>query len=198
MSLVVLMSGGIDSAVVTLLAHEDGLQVFPLFVDFGQLAANSEWDSVQRLASKHGLPTPQRMDISGFGEVIPSGITNREKDLVRDAFLPGRNAVLLLLGASYAYRVGASAVAIGLLDERAALFPDQTTKFVDEIERSIATSLGLSIRVLAPLITMSKGQVIGLALSIGLDLGDTHSCHLDGQRCGGCIACKELESYLDE
>lgn len=194
MSVVILMSGGIDSAVMALLAYREGIDLLPLFVDYGQLASESEWAAVRRITSDHGLPTAERMDLSGYGATIPSGITDRALDATDDAFLPGRNALLLLAGGSYAFSMGASTVAIGLLDERGALFPDQTSRFVSELEVALGTGLAWSVHIATPLITMSKREIVELARSIGLDMESTYSCHLGDQPCGRCISCRERES----
>src|SRR5262245_4354586 len=119
MSLVTLVSGGLDSTLMSALAHEEGLEQWPLFIDYGQRAADNEWRTVRSVFQSLGMPKPVKMELGGFGARVPSGITDPKLDIVADAFLPGRNLLLLLAGAAYASRRGASAVSIGLLDERA-------------------------------------------------------------------------------
>jgi len=114
--IVTLVSGGIDSTLMSLMAQEEGIQLFPLFVDYGQLAAAKEWEACTRLHKKHGLPSVMRMDMSGFGKIIPSGITDPHLRINEDAFLLGRNLLFVLAGAAYAFKVQANSVALGLLD----------------------------------------------------------------------------------
>ena len=95
MQLVNLTSGGLDSTLVEVLASEEGADVFPLFIDYGQLAAAKEWRACQRVHKQLHLPKPTRVDLSGFGNLIQSGLTNSALDIKKDAFTPGRNFLFL-------------------------------------------------------------------------------------------------------
>ncbi|MBK7539582.1 MAG: 7-cyano-7-deazaguanine synthase [Myxococcales bacterium] len=117
MTLVLLTSGGLDSTMMALLAVDEGIEIHPLFVNYGQRAAEREWRACNTVFRRHRLPAPHRMSVRGYGSSVPSGLTSRKLDVVADVYLPGRNLFLLLCGAGYATRVGASGVAIGLLDE---------------------------------------------------------------------------------
>lgn len=103
MSLVTLVSGGLDSTLMSVLAKEEGVTPFPLFVDYGQLCNEHEWEACVYVHKRFELPSPTRMDLAGFGKTIPSGLTNRTLRVNEDAFLPGRNLLFLLAGCSYAY-----------------------------------------------------------------------------------------------
>ena len=191
MSLVNLVSGGLDSTLVGVMAREEGLTVHPLFIDYGQRASQKEWDTCQRVHSQLGLSTPTRMDLSGFGRVIHSGLTSVEMDVKVDAFTPGRNLMFLLMGSAYAYQVGASTVSIGLLAERFSLFPDQQPEFIAQAERAIEAALGRRIKVVTPLADFSKADVVQLAQMKGIE--GTYSCHIGGSEpCGECISCLEF------
>lgn len=191
MSLVNLVSGGLDSTLVGVMAREEGLTVHPLFIDYGQRAGHKEWDTCQRVHSQLGLPTPIRMDLSGFGRVIHSGLTSAEMDVKADAFTPGRNLMFLLMGSAYAYQVGASSVSVGLLAERFSLFPDQRSEFIEQAERAIKAALGRRIKVVMPLAEFSKADVVKLAQEKGI--AGTYSCHAGGSEpCGQCISCLEF------
>jgi 7-cyano-7-deazaguanine synthase len=190
-SLVVLASGGLDSTLVHVLAREQRVDTYPLFIDYGQRAAIAEWRACRDVHARLGLPLPDRMDLSGFGHLIPSGLTHHDLDLVRDAFLPGRNLLLVIAGASYGRGRGASAVAMGLLNERDHLFPDQTSRFVAAAQKAVEVALGQPIRVLSPLMQLSKADVIALAKEHGIT--GTYSCHTgNDQACGVCISCREF------
>ncbi len=191
MSIVTLVSGGIDSTLMSLMAHEEGIVVNPLFVDYGQLSSNREWYACEQLHERYGLPLVKRMDVSGFGKIVPSGITDPTMRINEDAFLPGRNLLLLLCGAAYAYSVQADGVAIGLLNPEDCLFPDQTLDFLRKTEDMIETAMKKRITVLAPLIEFTKADILSLATARGLQ--DTYSCHAGGNEpCGKCVACIEI------
>ena len=193
MRLVTLVSGGIDSIVMSILAAEEGHTLFPLFVDYGQLAKDMEWAACQQLHEESGLPAVRLMDLSGFGRAIPSGITAQELRVNEDAFLPGRNLLLILAGAAYAYSLPADAVALGIIDPSAHLFPDQTITFVDQCEDIVYTAMGARIGIVTPLIDLTKRDVLALARDRGVSR--TYSCHGGtAQPCGRCISCLEIKS----
>ena len=199
MKIVALASGGVDSSVMMLLLKKEGHELLPLFIDYGQLARENEWMACQDICRYLGLE-PNRMNISGFGKIIPSGITDDKFDIEKDAFLPTRNLLFLTLGAAYGYVRSAKVIAIGLLSN--PIFPDQTVEFVEVAQRCISTSLGADIRILAPSISLDKFDTLRLAHKYGLPLDLTYSCHSGNEEpCGKCISCKEritAEKYLSE
>jgi 7-cyano-7-deazaguanine synthase len=171
-----------------LLKKEDCL-IFPLFVDYGQLAADAEWEACQKICEHLDLK-PNRIDVSGFGHLIPSGLTNHNLDIEKNAFLPARNLLFLTVGAAYGYFKSANVVAIGLLSN--PIFPDQTVEFVQMAQRAISKALGVDISILTPLISLDKCDILLLARKYGLPLSATYSCHSGNKEpCGHCISCKE-------
>ena len=191
MGIVPLVSGGFDSTLMSLMAQEEGVPLFPLFVDYGQLGASKEWAACQRLHEQFGLPKVTRMDLSGFGKTIPSGLTDPSLRINEDAFLPGRNLLFAVAGAAHAFTHGADSIALGLLDPANHLFPDQTKRFVEKCEKMIEIALGKRIAVLTPLIEFSKSDVLIMARARGVQ--DAYSCHAGGDTCCGvCVACVEI------
>lgn len=192
MSIVTLVSGGLDSVLVAKLAQEEGLQQYPLFVDYGQRSRDRELAACRRAMVDLNLPELKVVDLSGFGELIRSGLTDPNLHLIDDAFTPGRNMLFLLTAAAYAYQVGADAVSIGLLHESTALFPDQTPAFLGDAEGLISQCMSKKIKVLAPLAAFHKVDVVALARNKGIL--NTYSCHMGGEiACGECIACNEYK-----
>jgi 7-cyano-7-deazaguanine synthase len=190
LSLVNLVSGGLDSTLIGVMAREEGIQTYPLFIDYGQRAAKREWQTCKLVHEKLSLPEPMRMDLAGFGKVIRSGLTSSEKDIKEDAFTPGRNFIFLLMGSAYAFQIEANAVAIGLLAERFSLFPDQRSSFLEEAQLAIEAALGRTIRIVTPLAEFGKPDVIKLAREKGID--GTYSCHAGTDPpCGRCVSCIE-------
>lgn len=197
MSIVALVSGGLDSTLIGVMAKEEGTDYYPLFIDYGQRAANREWTACLFVHQQLGLPAPVRMDISGYGKLIISGLTSEKLDVREHAFTPGRNLLFLLMGAAYAYQIKAAAVAIGLLSEEYSLFPDQSNTFIESAEKAIQNALGKAIRVIAPLFEFNKAEVIALAEKRGIT--GTYSCHSgDEIPCGRCVSCLELTGISEE
>ena len=189
MRVVVLSSGGVDSSVMLQLLKKKNFRLFPLFIDYGQIAANAEWEACQKVCQYLDLE-PDRMDVSGFGDLIPSGLTNRKLDIEREAFVPTRNLLFLTLGAAYGYGKSAYVIAIGLLSN--PIFPDQTKEFVKDTQKAISKALGIDVTILAPLISLNKFDTLQLARKHGLPIEYTYSCHMGNREpCGRCISCKE-------
>jgi 7-cyano-7-deazaguanine synthase len=190
MSIVTLVSGGLDSTLMATLAKEEGIRQFPLFIDYGQISRSRELAACKYNLSQLGL-TPKVVELSGYGQLVSSGLTDPVKRVFEDAFTPGRNLLFLLVGSAYGYQVMADAVAIGLLHERASIFPDQTRAFIKRTEVLIGQALGKSLRIIAPLMAFSKGEVIRLAKARGIK--NTYSCHAGTvPPCGVCVACREF------
>lgn len=168
MSMVSLVSGGLDSTLIGVMIREQGIDNYPLFIDYGQRAAVTEWTTCQAMHEQLELPKPLRMDLSGFGKVIISGLTSDSLHIKEDAFTPTRNLLFLVVGAAYAFQVGANAVSIGFLSEEFSLFPDQTQAFIGKAEDVIHTALGRYIKVSAPLSAFSKADVVELAREKGI------------------------------
>jgi len=191
MSVVTLVSGGLDSTLIAKLAQEEGLIQYPIFVDYGQRSRDQELAACRHAMDELGLPEPKVANLSGFGELIHSGLTDPTLDIVKDAFTPGRNMLFILIAAAYAVQVKADAISIGLLHESTSLFPDQTSAFLHEAEALICRCMNRDIKLLAPLASFRKSDVVALAKLKGIS--NTYSCHLGNEEaCGSCIACREF------
>jgi len=191
MSIVTLVSGGLDSTVMAKLAADEGLTQYPLFVDYGQLAKQRELEACRGALARLGLPAPHVVSLAGFGGLLSSGLTDRSKHIVDDAFLPMRNAMFLTIAAAFAHQQGADTVGIGLLSEAYSLFPDQTRSFRFDMETLLCRALGHRMKVVAPLMEFSKAEVLAIAKS--KNINGTYSCHAGGvSACGQCISCREF------
>lgn len=191
LSIITLMSGGLDSCLMAVLTKEAGREQKPLFINYGQLNVEREFTSVTNNCRQFSLPEPAIMDLSNFGKVISSGLTDSSLDIVKDAFLPGRNFLFLLTASSFAVQNSCTVISIGLLSEETAIFPDQTDDFLITAEYSISKALGMNIEIATPLREFHKKDVIELAKEKGIS--NSYSCHAGGaEPCGRCISCKEF------
>jgi 7-cyano-7-deazaguanine synthase len=190
MSIVTLVSGGLDSTLMALLAKEEGLAQLPLFINYGQLSLEKELAACLYNFRRFGLPTPKVVQLGGFGALLSTGLTDSSKRIFEDAFLPCRNLFFLTVGAAYAHQCGAEAISIGLLDEAFSLFPDQTRSFVKDTEALVSKAIGHQINIVTPLMSFSKAAVVSAAKTKGIDR--TYSCHAGTDiPCGVCVACRE-------
>lgn len=191
MKTVSLVSGGIDSLVMSKFMTIEGDEVLPIFIDYGQLAGEKEWSACQTIFKMSDLPLPTRIDLSGYGKLMPTGITDSSKQIHDQAFLPGRNLLFLVVASSYANFKKANKVAIGLLKDH--MFPDQTGEFIVNANIAVNTALNDQITIVTPLINFNKSEVIKLANHYNLPIGKTYSCHSGKELyCKECISCREI------
>jgi 7-cyano-7-deazaguanine synthase len=105
--------------------------------------------------------------------------------------LPGRNLLFLLVAGSFAYINNCSAIAIGLLNDKHHLFPDQTKAFLEKTEQLFATTFNRKIKIITPLMKFTKKDVVAMAKH--KKISGTYSCHSGRkQPCGKCISCLEF------
>lgn len=181
------------------LIEKQGDNVLPLFIDYGQLSAEKEWKACQKLLTICGFSVPEKIVVKDFGRAIPSGLTNIEKDIHDDAFLPGRNALFLTIASSYAFSKNASTVAIGILTEKHHIFPDQTDEFIVNMNFAMNSALGKNMMLLTPLINFEKKDIIKLAEKYSIPLDETYSCHSGKDKyCKKCVACREIISSEEQ
>lgn len=193
MSAVLLVSGGSDSLLLARLLIEEKRTFYPLFVDYGQLAAKEEWAACTSQFKAWDYPKPNRASLPGYGNLLPSGLTSVSKRVYEDAFLPCRNLMMVVVAAAYAFQNECTSVIIGLIDQQARLFPDQSMEFVNAAESAIQTALGFAITVEAPLIDVSKKAILEMCQTH--EVRTTYSCHSGTpEPCGKCVSCRERAS----
>jgi 7-cyano-7-deazaguanine synthase len=196
---VLLLSGGIDSAALAALLKNQLCEVLALHVDYGQRAASTEWKAVKRVCSELGLPRPTAFDMSAIGKLLSSEIVQTGKrkpakavkaDKFAVDFLPHRNALLVSLAATLAAEWGASHVALGIIGGGENAYPDTSIVFLKKLQALFKTAP--KIIVSAPFAGMTKRQVVRIAKENGLKIASTFSCNAKAERhCGRCPSCIE-------
>ena len=195
MSVVPLVSGGIDSLVMCKLLEKQGQKLYPIFINYGQLSLNNEWESCKKVFELSNLTSPEYINIQGYGNFFKSGITDKNKKIFDEAFLPGRNLIFLIIAGSYSYQNDINTISIGLLSEQNHLFPDQTEEFIVNTNFALNSAYGRDFTIITPLINFTKSEVIEIAKKYELPLEKTYSCHSGEMKyCEECIACKEIIS----
>jgi len=189
LKVVVLASGGVDSSLLMLLLKEDDHDLYPIHVNYGQIAEEKEWNACQNICKYLGLRTPKKFSLTDLRE-IPSSLTDKSLDIEKNAFLPNRNLFLLVTGSAYAFSINTSVVAMGIIAN--PIFPDQTTEFFTAAEKCIGIALGKKMKILIPFISLDKREILKLAVKHRLPLEMVYYCHSGGDEpCGKCISCKE-------
>jgi 7-cyano-7-deazaguanine synthase len=202
---VVLLSGGLDSATAAAIARSEGFELFALTVAYGQ-RHGVELDAARAVARSLGAArhVELRVDLSAFGG---SALTDRidvpkDRDLaaadIPSTYVPARNTVFLSLAMAWAEAIGARDVYIGVNALDYSGYPDCRPEFIAAFERlaALATKAGVegaALRIHAPLIRMTKAEIIRRGVELQVDYALTHSCYdpgVAGSACGRCDSCR--------
>lgn len=205
MKAVVLLSGGLDSYTAAAAVQQDGYELYALTVRYGQVHAR-EVESARALARALGVARHIELDVNlaafGGSSLVGDGQIPAHRALdatdIPSTYVPARNTVFLSLALAWAEVVGAQAIVIGVNALDYSGYPDCRPEYLEAFERlaDLATRAGVEgarFRVLAPLLRLSKAEIIRLGTGLGLDYGLTHSCYNprpDGAPCGACDSCR--------
>jgi 7-cyano-7-deazaguanine synthase len=210
---VVLLSGGLDSYTAAAIARSDGYALFALSLRYGQVHAH-EIAAARAVARALGVAKHIEMtvDLAAFGGSALVGDGDIPKDRAFDdphipaTYVPARNTVFLSLALAWAEVTGAEAIVIGVNALDYSGYPDCRPEFLAAFERlaDLATRAGVDghrVRILAPLVHLSKAEIVRRGLALGLDYGLTHSCYdpgPSGAPCGRCDSCRLRAKGFEE
>lgn len=201
---VVLLSGGLDSAVVLAEAHKRGRQIHALSFSYGQRHA-SELDAARSLARRIGVAEHivLEIDLRAFGaSALTDAIDVPKNDLAEDGtvpvtYVPARNTIFLSLALAHAEARGAREIWIGVNAIDFSGYPDCRPQYIAAFETMarLATRDGVEgrgVSIVAPLQELGKGAIVKRACELGVPMQLTHSCYdpeSNGQPCSACDAC---------
>ena len=204
---VVLLSGGLDSATTLAVARQQGYVAYALSFRYGQ-RHQIELDAAARVAQAVGAAEHVEVDIDlrrFGGSALTSDLPVPHRERVEDlgdgipvTYVPARNTVFLSFALAWAETLLASDIFIGVNALDYSGYPDCRPEYIEAFERmaNLATKAGVEgrqdLRIHAPLIHLTKSQIIKLGRSLGVDYGLTHSCYdpgPSGRLCGSCDSC---------
>src|SRR3954447_9245629 len=213
---VVLLSGGVDRTTTLAVARAQGFAVYALSVDYGQ-RHRVELERAERAAKALGAVEHKtvRLDLRAVGGSaltaaieVPKGRSTEEMAHgVPITYVPARNTVLLALCLGYAETVGAFDLFIGANAVDYSGYPDCRPAFLEAFATlaNLATAAGVegkgTFQVHAPLLSLTKAEIIRLGASLGVDYGQTLSCYEPDERgraCGRCDSCQLREKGFAE
>ena len=204
---VILVSGGMDSAVTTAIAREQGYAVHALSVAYGQ-RHDSELAASERVARMLGAVEHKvvHVDLRTIGGsaltadiAVPlDATTAHDAAHIPVTYVPARNTIMLSIALGWAEVLGSSDIWCGVNAVDYSGYPDCRPAFIDAFERlaNLATKAGVegaNLRIHAPLMTMSKADIAREGHRLGVDFAQTVSCYqadADGRACGHCDACR--------
>ncbi len=200
---VVLLSGGLDSATVLAMARAQGFDCYALSLDYGQ-RHHAELAAAGRVAGALGVSEhkvlPLSLDAIGGSALTDSSIDVPEAggEGIPVTYVPARNTVFLALALGWAEVLGATDLFVGVNAVDYSGYPDCRPAFIEAFERlaNLATKAGVEggeFKVHAPLIEMSKAEIIRAGVGLGVDYALTVSCYQadeEGIACGVCDSCR--------
>lgn len=208
---VVLLSGGLDSATCLAMAHAQGFECHAMSFEYGQ-RHESELRAAKAVADAQGAKEFKIIHIN-MGDIGGSALTDASiavpespTEGIPVTYVPARNTVFLSLALGWAEVLDADAIFIGVNAVDYSGYPDCRPAFIEAFEKlaNIATRRGVEgnpIRIIAPLLTLSKGQIIQEGTRLGVDYGLTVSCYqadADGRACGRCDSCRLRRAGFEE
>jgi 7-cyano-7-deazaguanine synthase len=207
MQVIVLLSGGLDSATVLALCRAQGLLCHALSFHYGQRHA-VELQAAALVARDLGAASHRvcRIDLGGIGGSaltgqgeVPKGRSDGEiGNGIPVTYVPARNTLFVAHALAVAEILGAERIALGINVLDSSGYPDcrpEWLRAMQEVAR-LGTRVGVEgrpVELLAPLVGMTKADIIRAGVALGVDYGLTHSCYdpaLDGSACGGCDSCQ--------
>ena len=199
---VILVSGGMDSAVTIAMARERGFDVHALSVAYGQ-RHSSELEASERVAKMLGAVEHKTVHVdlrSIGGSALTADIDVPEEggDGIPVTYVPARNTIMLSIALGWAEVLGSNDIFCGVNAVDYSGYPDCRPAFIEAFEAlaNVATKAGVEgagIRIHAPLMQMGKGDIVREGMRLGVDFAETVSCYqadANGRACGHCDACR--------
>ncbi|MDQ0009852.1 7-cyano-7-deazaguanine synthase [Luteibacter jiangsuensis] len=199
---VILVSGGMDSAVTIAMAREQGFEVYALSVAYGQ-RHSSELEASERVAKMLGAVVHKTVHVdlrSIGGSALTADIDVPEDggEGIPVTYVPARNTIMLSIALGWAEVLGSNDIFCGVNAVDYSGYPDCRPAFIEAFQSlaNVATKAGVEgagIRIHAPLMQMGKGDIVREGMRLGVDFSATVSCYqadAEGRACGHCDACR--------
>lgn len=200
---VVLVSGGLDSSTVLALALQQGYRCYTLSFDYGQ-RHRSELEAAKRVSELMKVEEHKiiRLDLGTIGGSALTDTTidvpEQETAGIPVTYVPARNTVFLSIALGWAEVIEADTIFLGVNAVDYSGYPDCRPEYISSFEAmaNLATRAGVEgkkLSIQAPLIDMTKGEIISAGASLGVDYSQTVSCYqasIEGLACGKCDSCR--------
>ena len=200
---VVLVSGGLDSATVLAIARSQGFECYALSVDYGQ-RHKAELEASKRVVKMLGAHERKQVHVD-LGTMGGSALTDAAIAVpectetgIPVTYVPARNTIMLSIALGWAEVLGARDIFLGVNAVDYSGYPDCRPEFIEAFEKlaNLATKAGVEgagLRIHAPLLRLSKADIVREGMRLGVDFSQTVSCYQaddDGRACGLCDACR--------
>lgn len=204
---VILLSGGLDSLVSLGLAKDEYNVELALTFDYGQKTANTEIETSAKICEFYGIRHKViRLDF--LKEITHTALVSEnnvpvgnelldEDDSAKKVWVPNRNGLFLNIAGSFADSEDYDYILIGANFEEAQTFPDNTKEFIERVNSEFEFSTRKQPKVIAPLINLTKNDIVKIAIEQAIPLDFVYSCYQsEGKHCGICESCMRLKKAL--
>ena len=207
---IILLSGGLDSVTVLAMAKKQGYSIYAISFDYGQ-KHNAELNSARKIAQDYQVNEHKVVNL-GLGSIGGSALTDdaltvpvTPQEGIPVTYVPARNTVFLSFALGWAEVLDAHDIFIGVNAVDYSGYPDCRPQFIEAFQTlaNLATKAGVEgheIKIHAPLIHMSKGEIIQQGTKLEVNYAQTVSCYAataEGLACGQCDACRlRLQGFV--
>ena len=207
---VILLSGGLDSVTALAIAKAEGYECFSISFDYGQ-RHKTELFAAENLAKKSGVASHKviQIDLRAIGGSALTDdidVPETEQQGIPITYVPARNTVFLSIALGWAEVLNAEAIFVGVNAVDYSGYPDCRPEFIDAFEKlaNLATKSaveGSAIYIKAPLMHLSKSEIVKRGTELGIDYSETVSCYqadAQGRACGQCDSCRfRRQGFID-
>lgn len=201
---IILFSGGLDSTTCLAMAQKEGFSIYALSIDYGQ-KHKTELIAAQQIATTMGVQAHKIISLAALGDLGASALTDdqitvenyQNNHVIPNTYVPARNTIFLSMAMAWAEVIKASDIFIGANSVDYSGYPDCRPEYLRAFEEmaNLATRAGIEgkrLTIHAPLVLLTKSQIIQAGLRLGIDYSLTVSCYrLDknNRSCGCCDSC---------
>ena len=211
MKCIVLLSGGLDSAVSLAWAKRNKYPILCLTFLYGQKAAHKEKEAAVRLAGHYQVDITV-VEIPFLKEITKTALVNEDlevpgaldledeeegKERAKKVWVPNRNGIFLNVAAAYVESLEASIIIAGFNREEAVSFPDNSPEFIQAVNNSLEYSTLSKVKVISPTQNLNKEEIVTMGHKLDLPFGYIWSCYTgEDKMCGECESCQRLDRAL--
>jgi len=201
MKAVVILSGGMDSAVCGYVAKSEGYEIIALHFNYSQRTQEREERAFLEIAKSLEAKKSYNIDLPFFQEIGATALIDRDLKVPTQGIKPGipityvpfRNGIFLSIATAIAEKEKANAIFIGVVQEDSSGYPDCREEFIKAMEKAInlGTKPTTNLEIKTPLIHLSKGEIVKLGAKLGVPFEKTWSCYQnENKACGVCDSCR--------
>ena len=211
---IVLLSGGLDSVVSLSVIKEKCTEIIALTFNYGQKSYLAEKKAVEQVSQYYKIEN-KVIDLDWLSVISTSSLTTKDtipyiskdnldnisiaQNTAKSVWVPNRNGLFVNIAACFAEAYNYDTIIIGANKEEGTTFKDNTIKFVNAINTSLENSVNSKIKLVAPLINMTKEEIVNIAIQQNVPLELIHSCYISEEKhCGFCESCQRLKRALEQ